>query len=212
MTDPIKPPPLPRRRTRYIVQRQFQVKYAGWLLVICALVGWLAGATVYMMAMQQLGTKIEQIYPQSRAVAIFQSTQLTLVRNLLWLIPVLLIVSVGMSHKIAGPMVRIKRMVDEIGYDDVPGPITLRKHDELRDLAASLNAMGQRLRAKTAVQQQTIEAMRSTVEELGRTLSGPTVDPAQARRILEALQRQLGALNGSPSRGESPKPSGPSPS
>jgi len=207
VSDPAKPPPLPRRRTRYIVQRQFQAKYAGWLLVVCVLVAWLVGATVYMTAMQQLGAKIEQIYPQSRAVAIFQSTQLTLVRNLLWLIPVLLIVSVWMSHKIAGPLVRIKRMVDEIGYDDVPGPIKLRKYDELKDLAASLNAMSERLRSRTGGQQQTVEAMQSTVEELGRILSQPTVDPAQARRMLDALRKQAGALNGAASSAKPPSSS-----
>lgn len=199
---------LPKRRTRYLVQRRFQLKYAGWLLVVCALVGWLAGATVYVTAMQQLGSRIEQIYPQSRAVSIFQTTQWTLARNLLWLIPVLLVVSVGMSHKIAGPLVRIKRMVDEVGAGDVPSPITLRKRDELQDLAASLNAMGERLRSRTAAQHQAVGAIRDAIQELSRLLAEPSVDAAQARRLLEVLEQQVRQLNNISAPSSSPSQPG----
>jgi len=47
------------------------------------------------------------------------------------------------SHRIAGPIYRMKNMIDEVLQGKPPGIIVLRRHDELKDLAASLNRLFQ---------------------------------------------------------------------
>ena len=45
------------------------------------------------------------------------------------------------SHRIAGPIYRFKNTIDEVLEGKSPGIIVLRRHDELKDLATSLNKL-----------------------------------------------------------------------
>ena len=56
----------------------------------------------------------------------------------LWFIAVL---SLLYSHRTAGPLYRIKKCVDSFVEKKDTGPIKLRKHDEFKDLAASLEKL-----------------------------------------------------------------------
>lgn len=55
------------------------------------------------------------------------------------------------SHRIAGPIYRFKSTIDDALEGKVPGIIVLRKYDELKDLATSLNKLLQHVQqtAKT---------------------------------------------------------------
>ena len=45
------------------------------------------------------------------------------------------------SHRIAGPIYRFKATIDAVLEGKNPGVITLRQHDEMKDLAESLNKL-----------------------------------------------------------------------
>ncbi|HAH31671.1 MAG TPA: hypothetical protein DCL44_05090 [Elusimicrobia bacterium] len=45
------------------------------------------------------------------------------------------------SHRIAGPVYHMKNTIDDVLEGKSPGIIVLRRHDELKDLAASLNKL-----------------------------------------------------------------------
>jgi len=45
------------------------------------------------------------------------------------------------SHRIAGPVYRLKSTIDEVLEGKSPGVIVLRRYDELKDLAASLSKL-----------------------------------------------------------------------
>ena len=47
------------------------------------------------------------------------------------------------SRRIAGPVCRLKMMIDEVVEGKTPGTVALRRYDELKDLAASLNRLFQ---------------------------------------------------------------------
>ncbi len=51
------------------------------------------------------------------------------------------VVSLFVSHRIAGPLFRLERSVEEITKGDLSFRITLRKKDELKELAALMNTM-----------------------------------------------------------------------
>lgn len=47
---------------------------------------------------------------------------------------------VYLTHRIAGPIIRLKRTMREIAARRLPGPVTLRKKDHFKDLADEMNA------------------------------------------------------------------------
>ncbi len=51
------------------------------------------------------------------------------------------LVSLFLSHRIAGPLYRLERSVEEITKGNLYLKITLRRKDELKELATSMNAM-----------------------------------------------------------------------
>ena len=52
-----------------------------------------------------------------------------------------LYLSARYTHQIYGPMVSIKRFLDQIIAGDKPSPISLRKNDQLQDLVERLNTI-----------------------------------------------------------------------
>lgn len=74
--------------------------------------------------------------------------------------PVLLSAGVGLliitgitmlfySHRIAGPVYKIKKNLDEMGQDNIGLDIKLRKWDEFKELAESLNKVKRKMEEET---------------------------------------------------------------
>ena len=65
-----------------------------------------------------------------------------LVRTALFLVPIILVIAsftVLISHRVAGPLFRIQRTIDEVVRGGDVEYIRLRKKDELKGLAAKVN-------------------------------------------------------------------------
>ena len=76
-----------------------------------------------------------------------------LVRTALFLIPIILVIAsftILISHRVAGPLFRIQRTIDDLVRGEDVQDIRLRKKDELKGLAAKVNeliALVRKLRA-----------------------------------------------------------------
>ncbi len=74
-----------------------------------------------------------------------------LTKRVLYLVMTSVLLCVGLwaliySHRIAGPLYRIQKNIDEMARgEDIP-PISLRKNDEFKDLAASLEKLRLKIR------------------------------------------------------------------
>lgn len=56
-------------------------------------------------------------------------------------IPIMVIIGIIVSHRIAGPLFQIERVLKSIGEGDLTSRVSLRHKDELKDLAMSINKM-----------------------------------------------------------------------
>ena len=63
------------------------------------------------------------------------------------LVPTMWGFGVIVTHRIAGPLYRLEQHLAEIAAGEDPGPCTLRKFDELRELCETMNAAVDRLRS-----------------------------------------------------------------
>ena len=136
------------RRKRYFVERQLQMRFARFILVFMMATCALTGFAVFYATFMVLSEKLVGIYPQPRLVEIFRSLQVTLFFALLLVTPVIFWVSIVVSHRVAGPLPKIYRALRDIGGGNFDTHLTLRKKDELRVLADSINAMAGQLKLK----------------------------------------------------------------
>lgn len=134
-------------RTRYFVEKKFQLRYAGAILLIVFLTTLVSGLTVFYTTWTILGEKLAAVYPQGLFAFTFNRVMLSLFRNVLFLSIFVFIFAIVISHRIAGPISRLKQAIHDIGkgkFDSLP--VRLRKTDVLYDLAEELNKVEKRLR------------------------------------------------------------------
>ena len=88
------------------------------------------------------------------------------------------------SHRLAGPLYRFEKELREIGEGDLTRDIRLRKEDQIRDMADSLNKMSAQLREK-------IFAIQNEVEQLIESASEQNIPESYIGK-LKALHQKIG--------------------
>lgn len=130
-----------KRRKKYLGTR-FQKKLL-FLVFIAALVpATIVALCMYYLIFSLLAWQIAipeaiaaNVMPVLTKVNIVMVVSLPLVLLIIW------VFALGLSHRIAGPVWRIERELDERIAGTKHGPIRLRPKDELKSLAEKLNKL-----------------------------------------------------------------------
>lgn len=151
----------PHKRQSYFVQREFQLKF---ILKFCILL--LIGIVI--------STGLLLLFSRGTLTSSFEQSRLTIEDTASAILPVAVyvnLVTLGLislaaigvtlfvSHKLAGPLFRYERELNQIGSGDLTKDIQIRKNDQIRALASSLNQMTASLHEKVLL-------IRKDVEEL----------------------------------------------
>ncbi|MFH1407109.1 MAG: HAMP domain-containing protein [Candidatus Omnitrophota bacterium] len=134
-------------RRHYLVKKRLQFRIALIVLGAAVISSVVAGIAVYFAASITFGSKLALVYPAGRLVEAMRQIYAVLFVCIILISPIIFIVAILFSHKIAGPLIRIERTLDEIGSGNFDVQIKLRKHDELKDLAETINNMASSLKA-----------------------------------------------------------------
>ena len=130
-----------KRRIHYLVNRSFQMKHAGVILILMCLVLIVFAWTVYHSGWVPLTEKLSDVYPQGRLVAILRILKLQLAIRLLLLVPIIIVVSVYLSHKTVGPLDRLEKEINTISRDNLQVRLKVRRGDALQGLTQAINKM-----------------------------------------------------------------------
>ncbi len=133
-------------RKQYLVDRPYQLRFVTRVFAVVlavAVISSLIATTLLWNTMYkpELGMQIH-LTVSLIAVAI------TLLMELLIAIPIVFYLGIRQSHRIVGPMNRLKATLAAIGEGDFSKRITLREGDALEDLAKAINAMAERLQSR----------------------------------------------------------------
>jgi len=133
---------MPRfKRKQYIIAKRFQLKYAGVILSLMFITAGCCAYIVYYTAMILLGEKLANVYPQGHLAAIMNLVNFRILVSMLVVSPIVVCLGIYLSHKIAGPLFRIERVLDDMSKGDLSERIRLRKGDEMVSLANSVNRL-----------------------------------------------------------------------
>ena len=128
-----------KRRIHYLVKRKFQLQYVAIALVLMFVVAAVFVFTAYRSGWVPLVEKLSVVYPQSMLVPILRMVTLQMAMRFLLLAPIIIIFSIYLSHKVAGPLARIEDGIREIGGGDLEKRIGVRKGDEVKGLVLAIN-------------------------------------------------------------------------
>ncbi len=124
------------QRKRYIIEKEFQIKYIGILLFTNVLFALIVGWTVYSNIWSVL---VNEGNPY--LISVMRYTDFLLLCRLILLMLAVGLISVLISHKFAGPIYRLKMAFRDVGKGKLDSKIVLRKGDQLTDLVDSFNEM-----------------------------------------------------------------------
>ena len=135
-----------------LVEPYFQIKLGLMFIVVNVIFSFLIGGAVYWVlsdVFAALKTYFQLTGGDATLTLGKLSTPMIIIGSTVVLfVATTFYVAVHYTHKIYGPLVSINRFVDELLEERVPSKLALRDGDELQDLAAKLNELADKMRAK----------------------------------------------------------------
>jgi methyl-accepting chemotaxis protein len=166
-------------RKQLIISRKFQTKYMFILLGTFLSAALVFGMSIYVTILEILKKRMPSIDEQKFLSDLFfgEVNNYLLVVGLLFILLVIL-VSVVISHKIAGPEYRLSRVMESVAKGDFTSPTKLRRRDELQELANKVGDANKNLSGMIKKQKNLISELVKDFDEL-KEMAGK----ASARKI-----------------------------
>ena len=186
------------KRTQYFVAKKFQLKYVGLILLLMFATAIMCSYVVYYTSMVLLGEKLANVYPQGRLMEIIGSVNMRMLLTVLLMTPIVAVIGIYLSHKIAGPIVRMERFLDNTASGDFRARIVLRQGDELTGLANAMNRLQDSLKKdvlsdKSALDKviAELEAMKNLTRTRPNDVSGVIDNISRLENELRALIKEF---------------------
>ena len=184
-------------RRQYLIKKGLQFRYIGIVFSLALLASVVTGYTVFATGWTLLGEKLANVYPQGRLIYVIRTTNLALIRNLLFVSPFIFFLGLLFSHKIAGPVYRIEKSVEEIAKGNLALKIKLRKGDEFWDLADIINTMTENLSVSIKSNKNAVSEIQKSLNEIKKVFSSPDGERAYIESLVANLETKINELGSS---------------
>lgn len=174
------------RKTLFI-QKQYQLKSILTVIAMIAISGIISGIILYLLLSSELAAELQAAHTNLKNTSDSLAPAIILGNIVTILITgtVAAIAVLYQSHKIAGPLYRIKTICDDVSEGKYETMTSLRKDDQLIDLASSFEKMLSSIKARHTKSQSLIKIAKDKVELL------------QAQAADEQTKAKLKELNSS---------------
>ena len=176
------------QRKNIYIDQDFQNRF---ILKFCALV--VAGTAVTIVALYFLSRHSTSVAFVDARVKVMTTADFLLPLMVQTLIIVMgfvsaatVVVTLYVSHKIAGPLYRFKQTFRELTVGNFTRPVTLRKGDQLLDVAGDFNRMIMVLSTQLVEAKKILQTLKADIDAIG----ADNVDESRRQRFL-ALQNKV---------------------
>lgn len=173
-----------RRRT-YLIKTGLQLRYMGIIISTMLLVAFGVGWVIYHTSWSRIANTPDLTL--DKLSEIFDAVNSVLLRWVVVFIFAIAILSIFVSHKIAGPVYRLEETSKLIASGDLTHQIQLRQGDELQDLQEAFNQMSESLRKMVSKDREVIEKLIETSSRLREKIDQKKLSPES----VEAVTRDL---------------------
>jgi len=156
-----------KRRT-YFIEKKFQ---AGFILKFCGLVaagGLLTIGILYLLAMRSTTVSVvnSRVVVMTTADFILPILIQTVVVVMILIGLATIAVALLVSHKIAGPLYRFKKVMEALTEGDFSGDFKLRRPDQLQDIANSFNNMIAKIRPELKSLKDNVYSLKEKLDNI----------------------------------------------
>ena len=124
-------------RKQYLIKKGFQLRFMIVIIVAMLLIAAVTSWSVYSAVIETL---YNQFHGENLALIKHAITYKLFIRSLL-LIFAIAVLSIFISHRMAGPVYKFENTLKALVRGEKVGEIGLRKRDEFYDLAMAINSL-----------------------------------------------------------------------
>ena len=139
--------PIKYKRTQYLVDRGYQLRFVTRLFMVVLMVASLSALISSSLLVKSMYVPGQGLH--ASFIIALMAVCTTLLIELLLAIPLVFFIGIRTTHRVVGPINRMKRTLEAIGAGDFSQRITLRHGDVLEDLAKSINRMAESLQKRS---------------------------------------------------------------
>lgn len=183
------------RRKQYLVAKKFQLKYIGLILLLVFLTVAMCSYVIYYTMMLTMGDKLANVYPQGRLMSIVNMVNFRILLSMLLMAPLIVIIGIFASHKIAGPIFRIEKFLGAMADGDFSSPVSLRRNDELISLANGINRVVDSVKATVKREKAQLDNVSASAENLRKIAESKPINHAALDKALDKLSEEVASLN-----------------
>lgn len=151
----------PYKRKQFYIKKDYQLIFILKFCFIILVGAFISTGLLFLFSQGTLTSSFEhsRLLVRDTSFAILPAAILTNIITLILITLATIVVVLFISHKIAGPMFRFEKDLNEIGQGDLTKKVTLRKKDQFTDMADSLNNMTTNLHDKVLAVQTEVEQL-----------------------------------------------------
>ena len=137
----------PYKRKQYLVDPAYQIRFVTRVFMVVLAVAVVSSLISTGLLWRNM-YRPDEMELRSTLIASLIAVATTLLIELLLSIPIVFFLGIRQSHRIVGPMNRLKKTIEAISQGDFSQRIILRQGDALEDLAKTINRMAESLQQR----------------------------------------------------------------
>ncbi len=173
------------KRRQYFIKKGFQIRFIIKFCLILIGGVLLSTSLLYFFSQDTLTSTFQdsKLIVQSTAMSILPAIIYTNLITLSCISLATIIITLFVSHKIAGPLYRVEAGMSELGKGDLSHRISFREKDQIRSMASSFNDMAANLSQKFYAVQQEIDEL----EKLAQHQNMPQEYRSKIQKVRETI-------------------------
>ena len=175
------------KRRKFFIDKQLQTKYI--ILTILMLLIYTFLFVVFLIFPYVVSlTSDAPIAEQADAARMLLTLHKSIWPALGAVILIMSSVSIFITHRIAGPVYRFKKVLAEISSGNLDISIKLRDKDDLKDLAEEFNLVIDDLRGFVKVQQEEYAIISSCISDIEEKIKNNQISDETGQELIQKLQ------------------------
>ncbi|MFH1360604.1 MAG: hypothetical protein ABIJ41_06155 [Candidatus Omnitrophota bacterium] len=179
-------------RRKIFIDPSFQLNFIGKFCLVVMASSVLIASSVFLLTRESTTVMIEntKVLVKPTSDFILPSLLMTVLIVAVFSALTVFVIALFVSHKIAGPLYRLRREIDLMQKGDLDRNFNIRNKDQIQALAKSLSSMNDIFRSKHTELRETYQALVTYLEKKDFRISAQ--DKEELQKILNEMNKTMG--------------------
>lgn len=176
----------PLRRRHFFIDKQLQTKYMLLTILLLLIYSLIFVTLIFLPYILPLHFNLP-LAERAEAAKILLTLHKSVWPPLVVVILLLGTLSIFITHKIVGPLYRVNKVLSEICEGNLGVKVTLRKGDDLQELAEQLNHLTSELSSFVADLKHDYGTLTGCIDELESRIEAKTITPETGQELMQRI-------------------------